>query len=341
MFFHLLYIHLFRPFLRHNQSASSLPSHVSPRKICTRAAAMISKLLRIYKRTYGLRQICNIVVYIVHSACTIHLLNLPDKTAQRDIVQGVKHLEEIGDNWLCARRTLSILSVQIKRWRLDLPEEALVILERTDAKYGYVKGSDHGSPRPNSASPTTIQQTLSSATIASPNADSLRTTSTSHRPGISTCSPMPDSHVLSDTQLTSSSTDLGIDVGSIPLQQPFMVQQAQQRVWSPINAPPTMSRPNQSPSPTVIGSVDPLGENSQDWWLKDHSALFDNWAKMESGFPLPTGMLSNEIEGTTYANVFGSPWPGAELDGLRNNVGMDYVTFMPTSYDLINDDLYQ
>src|ERR1700712_809957 len=150
MFFHLLYIHLFRPFLKYNPTASPLPSHVSPRKICIHAASSISKLMRLYKRTYGLRQICNIAVYIVHSACTIHLLNLPEKTARRDIVHGVKNLEEIAEDWLCARRTLSILSVLARKWKVDLPEEASTALTRTDSKYGTFSTSDVPSPSPRS-----------------------------------------------------------------------------------------------------------------------------------------------------------------------------------------------
>ena len=147
MFFHLLYIHLFRPFLKYNPSTSPLPSHVSPRKLCTQAAGSISKLMRLYKRTYGLRQICNIAVYIVHSACTIHLLQLPEKTAKRDIIHGVKHLEEIAEDWLCARRTLSILSVLGRKWKIELPEEAAVVFARTDAKYGYFSTADVPSPK--------------------------------------------------------------------------------------------------------------------------------------------------------------------------------------------------
>ncbi|KUJ16215.1 uncharacterized protein LY89DRAFT_646684 [Mollisia scopiformis] len=147
MFFHLLYIHLFRPFLRYNPSTSPLPTHVSPRKLCTQAAGSISKLMRLYKRTYGLRQICNIAVYIVHSACTIHLLNLPEKTAKRDIIHGVKHLEEIAEDWLCARRTLSILSVLARKWKIDLPEEAATVFTRTDLKYGFFSTADVPSPK--------------------------------------------------------------------------------------------------------------------------------------------------------------------------------------------------
>jgi hypothetical protein len=104
--------------------------------------------MRLYKRTYGLRQICNIAVYIVHSACTIHLLNLPEKTAKRDIIHGVKHLEEIAEDWLCARRTLSILSVLARKWKIDLPEEASAVFTRTDVKYGFFSTADVPSPKP-------------------------------------------------------------------------------------------------------------------------------------------------------------------------------------------------
>lgn len=96
---------------------------------------MISKLLRIYKRTYGVRQICNIAVYIAHSACTIHLLSLPEKNAVREIIQGVKYLEEIAESWLCARRTLAILDTVAHRWKITLPDEAVKILQRTKAKF--------------------------------------------------------------------------------------------------------------------------------------------------------------------------------------------------------------
>ncbi|KAI0409582.1 fungal-specific transcription factor domain-containing protein [Xylaria palmicola] len=147
MFFHLQYIHLFRPFLRYAPKASPLPPHVSPRRICTANAGAISKLMRLYKKTYNLRQICNIAVYMLHSACTIHLLNLPEKTARRDIIHGVKHLEEIAEDWLCGRRTLSILSVLSRKWRVELPDEAAQVLQRTDERWGTFNTSDVPSPR--------------------------------------------------------------------------------------------------------------------------------------------------------------------------------------------------
>lgn len=149
MFFHLQYIHLFRPFLKYAPSASPLPPHVSPRRICTANAGAISKLLRLYKKLWNLRQICNIAVYMIHSACTIHLLNLPEKTARRDITHGLKHLEEIAEDWICARRTLSILSVLARKWNCELPEDAAFVLQRADEKYGTYSTSDVPSPRSN------------------------------------------------------------------------------------------------------------------------------------------------------------------------------------------------
>ncbi|KAK8090875.1 hypothetical protein PG994_000380 [Apiospora phragmitis] len=147
MFFHLQYIHLFRPFLKYAPNASPLPPHVSPRRICTANAGAISKLMRLYKKLYNLRQICNIAVYMLHSACTIHLLNLPEKTAKRDITHGIKHLEEIAEDWLCGRRTLNILSVLVRKWNVELPEEAAHSLQRADERWGTFSTSEVPSPK--------------------------------------------------------------------------------------------------------------------------------------------------------------------------------------------------
>lgn len=156
MFYHLQYIHLFRPFLKYGPSTSPLPQHVSPRRICTANAGFISKLMRLYKKLYNLRQICNIAVYMLHSACTIHLLNLPEKTARRDIIHGVKHLEEVAEDWPCARRSLSIISVLARKWNCELPEEASAVLKRTDEKYGLLVTTDVPSPNKAALSPPAL-----------------------------------------------------------------------------------------------------------------------------------------------------------------------------------------
>jgi hypothetical protein len=155
MFFHLQYIHLFKAFLKYTPATSPLPAHVSPWRMCGANAGAISKLMRLYKKLYDLRQICNIAVYMVQTACTIHILHLPEKTAKRDIIHGVKHLEEIAEDWLCARRALSILSVLARKWKVELPEEAALVLQRTDEKYGTVSISDV--PSPNRSGPSVSQ----------------------------------------------------------------------------------------------------------------------------------------------------------------------------------------
>lgn len=164
MFYQLLFIHLYRPFLKYTKSTSPLPPHVSPRKLCIQAASAISKLLRIYKRIYGFNQIVNIVVYIAHTACTIHLLNLPEKNAQRDIIHGLKNLEEMGESWLCARRTLRILDISANKWQVNLPDEAVAILERTHAKWGSWGSWDQAStssPSTSGESPTMLMTQFS------------------------------------------------------------------------------------------------------------------------------------------------------------------------------------
>ena len=240
MFFHLLYIHLFRPFLKYNPTTSPLPSHVSPRKLCTQAAGSISKLMRLYKRTYGLRQICNIAVYIVHSACTIHLLQLPDKTAKRDIIHGVKHLEEIAEDWLCARRTLSILSVLGRKWKIELPEEAAVVFTRTDAKYGYFSTADVPSPK----------QELVVATPPSTN------TSPSRPPR-----PLPQTQtrVRDQNQLQQSLYSYQPDARNIPSN--FIAVSKPQNIQNSMNAVSTHPNlPNQTTTngSNGLGSMNPI-----------------------------------------------------------------------------------
>ncbi|TFA99150.1 hypothetical protein CCMA1212_009002 [Trichoderma ghanense] len=144
---------LMLPFLKYSPTASPLPPHISPRRICTANAGAISKLMRLYKKSWGLRQICNIAVYMIHSACTIHLLNLPEKTAKRDLTHGLRHLEEIAEDWLCARRTLSILSVLARKWKCEVPEDADIILKRTDERFDYYSTSEVPSPGSSNVAP--------------------------------------------------------------------------------------------------------------------------------------------------------------------------------------------
>lgn len=316
MFFHLLYIHLFRPFLKYNPSTSPLPTHVSPRKICTQAAGSISKLMRLYKRVYGLRQICNIAVYIVHSACTIHLLNLPERTAKRDIIHGVKHLEEIAEDWLCARRTLSILSVLARKWNIDLPPEASTVFSRTDSKFGHFSTADVPSPKAElivtTPSSTSSLSHLQAPTQSKPLAESqsqlqqslysyptqglltnklMNDISTqSSLTGLqNVISPQPDhsdhNSYSTTSGMTASNTLQLSPVPAYPPSQTMYTNPAQSFSPSITNAISTSNNSplitgNRNVSPcTIFGGVEQLVQN-QDWWLRDQASLavgFENW----------------------------------------------------------------
>lgn len=185
MLHHLLLIHLYRPFLKYTKTNTPLPPHVSPRKICTQAASAISKLLRIYKRSYGLRQVCNLVVYIAHTACTVHLLNLPEKNAQRDVIHGVRNLEEMAEGWLCARRTLRILDISASKWQVELPPEATAIFERTHAKWGSWGSWDQAtSPSASADSPTPhVDSSVTSPSRFSPSEEQVPPAQRSNQAG--------------------------------------------------------------------------------------------------------------------------------------------------------------
>lgn len=283
MFFQLLYIHTFRPFLKYSQQTSPLPPNVSPRRLCTQAATSISKLLRLYKRSHGLRQICNIAVYIAHSACTIHLLNLPEKNAKRDIMHGVKHLEEIAESWLCARRTLAILSMLSRKWNVELPDEAATVLARTDGKFG----AWNGETQVKSASEKAISPPPSSQQVLTNN---LHTTQPDQI--IATSSSGPD--VM---RRLSSTTSMPPQSGA-ELQSARLPSQMSTSVTSPPAAPNSydsnITQAGGSLS-QMFGGVEQLLRDSQDWWLRDQSQLavgFEQW-------PMTEGEMASWIGATT------------------------------------------
>ena len=297
MFFQLLFIHLFRPFLKYKPTSSPLPAHVSPRRFCTHAAATISKLLRLYKRTHGLRQIVNLAVYITHTACTIHLLNLPEKNAVRDLVHGLKHLEEIAEGWLCARKTLRILSIVARKWSIDLPEEAEKLLQRTDAKFAMFSLMDQVQPKPEPLIHN-MQVPASSTIPHSVNAANnppfgVQTNGFFNATAINTPTPTPDiSRPHGSLSLPPQSA---AEIANQSRQQQYVLPQAQQEMWSrdranraSASAPasgtaPQQAKNAQTTSPSMLfGGVDQLMEDSQDYWLHDDmGTLFENWNGVE------------------------------------------------------------
>jgi hypothetical protein len=314
MFFQLLYIHLFRPFLKYSQATSPLPPNVSPRRLCTQAAEMISKLMRLYRRSHGLRQICNVAVYILHTACTIHLLNLPDKNSRRDITHGLKHLEEIAESWLCARRTLAILSVLCRTWKVELPEEAASVLSRAATKYGPW-GADLQSRTPShkaeSMSPAASPLTQ---ILQTPAADFFNTTVASTAVG------------AGSTRRTSSNTLPPQSAADLQRTRLYSTQAASTPPRSRQSIDSTITPGGGSPS-AMFGGVDQLLRDSQDWWLKDQSQLamgFEQWPVPEAGWlgvnSSPVPAVSSALGAGGYATVTNGFGGVGTVNGLNGNV---------------------
>ncbi|KAL9102694.1 MAG: hypothetical protein Q9163_002185 [Psora crenata] len=292
MFFQLLFIHLFRPFLKYKQANSPLPAHVSPRKFLIHSSATISKLLRLYKRTYGLRQICNIVVYIAHTACTVHLLNLPDKNASRDIVHGLNHLEEIGEGWLCARRTLGILYLVARRWKIELPEAAVKTFIRTEAKFGFIKTSENNLELKidddNLTQPSPIQ-TLSFS--RAPSSTDLNTCSMTV-PSMPSFTPLtglqhnptPAMQIPHLNDSLSLQPQPSSELSPLSRQNRYVSPQMQQDRWNmhcngTVNGAPRSSSTSlpAATSPSLIfGGIQGLMRD-QEWWVRDSHQFCANW----------------------------------------------------------------
>ncbi|PYH55920.1 putative C6 transcription factor (NirA) [Aspergillus niger CBS 101883] len=291
MFYQLLLIHLYRPFLKYTKVNSPLPQHVSPRKLCTQAASAISKLLRMYKRTYGFKQICNVAVYMAHTALTVHLLNLPEKNAQRDVIHGLRHLEEMGESWLCARRTLRILEISANKWHVELPAEATATFEQTHAKWGSWGSWDQAiSPPPSEESPPAPTMHHS---VADPNTQRSL-----------------------NVQLAQGATRLPEPTYLRPVTNAYNqfqpVPVAQQEVWyGPDEEQIRAFTTGQNiPATTTSSPITPfdgpenLVEESQDWWSREPSAMtfgMDHW--VPGWNPSISGRESDMRFGNHYANV--------------------------------------
>ncbi len=309
MFHQLLYIHLYRPFLKYTCTTSPLPSHVSPRKFCTQAAGSISKLFRLYKRTHGLRQICNIAIYIAHTACTIHLLNLPDKNAKRDIVHGVKQIEEMGGCWTAARRTLRVLNLCAEKWKVELPEEAEAAFAR--ARLRWNMGMHTPSP---STPPSSLNKGFGQLNTQ-PISDSVAQNARSQQgqnyeqqvpfnlgssmaqmySGLEAGMATPpvatiDTQRFSGNMLLPPQNAADPDCGTNRIRPSTQLTPEQQTAWN-VHQPRLSSGAGASSAIAAkaehnrntanrFGGVDSLMEESQDWWFKDQAQLamgFDNW----------------------------------------------------------------
>ena len=352
MFFHLLYIHLFRPFLKYSQGPSPPKLPVPPKRQCVQAAEKISKYLRIYKRTYGLRQICNIAVYIAHSACTIHLLNLPDKNARRDIIHGVRQLEEIADGWLCARKTLGILSAQARKWNIELPAEAATALARTDAKFGYAWSPDPQSPKSDTTVAIEAQQSKSYVPMSqfSTPPSSFPNTSLSARGPVLVKRDYSELLTSDNNTVTGTSSAPPVAVStksSNPYnQEQYLLSHTQRDLWNQDRA-----RRNGNietyPSPTeFFGGVTALVDDSgdmQQWWGKEgNQSLFESWAKTDPVTGLVGSDTSDAMIDMTVMNSMNIGMNGVDGFGQGNNPnGSGFGGFVMDPYGVSGTDAYQ
>jgi hypothetical protein len=287
--------------------------------------------MRLYKKTWNLRQICNIAVYMIHSACTIHLLNLPEKTAKRDITHGVKHLEEIAEDWLCARRTLSILSVLARKWNCELPEDAAFVLQRADEKYGYYNPSDVPSPRSNTGtSPTTSDgnpipkaQRQYSPLTQYPSAQ-LFQNSKPLALGDEMVMDQPSqspNNLIQRQNVPSDTTRLQFDAETLAdWNQPSIITPSsrfQQPQFASNSASPVASAPRR-PQPQMRQSSSNMGLNmdSQDWFLSDS-------ARWQQGFE---GWETSQNQQNSSMFVFGEKQPMADST-LQNEEGEQLPNF--------------
>ncbi|KAF7588211.1 hypothetical protein BBP40_005994 [Aspergillus hancockii] len=329
MFYQLLFIHLYRPFLKYTKSNSPLPHHVSPRKLCTQASSAISKLLRIYKRTYGFKQICNVAVYMAHTACTIHLLNLPEKNAQRDVIHCLRHLEEMGESWLCARRTLRILDISASKWQVELPPEAAVVFEQTHAKWGSWGSWDQAAspsvsvPSPSSVTaqpavtaPTSYPSPVPFDATREPGDPSVQGPSNplgslgTQYPGAvpipASMSAMRAAQRFSSAQITRTDVQLPEPTYLRPVSHVYNTMQtvpsSQPDSWydpkdgqsRPLATTQDISSTTSTSPMAGFGTPENLVEESQDWWFRDPSGFnpgYENWK--EGWNSTVTGMASD------------------------------------------------
>ncbi len=119
MYYHTVVLHLFRPFLKVDLTNSRL----SPREICTSCAEYTASLLSTYRQTYGLRRVTVLMAHITLSSSIIHLLNLPNPSASRNLSVSISSLRELSTAHAFATRCVHIITSLATQWNISLPVE--------------------------------------------------------------------------------------------------------------------------------------------------------------------------------------------------------------------------
>lgn len=228
----------------------------------------------------------------------------PDKNAKRDIAHGVKHLEEIAEGWLCARRTLGVLSALAKKWKVELPEEALTVLERTDVKFGLYSADSPPSNVQRRPSEKTMSPSLFAAEQYWQNqASGSNTASYFSSPAVSNVNAgaaqgMPSQSPNSDTYRLPSQDALASHLRHSSSAS-IAPRNSLQQVIDARNVP--------SPSDMFTG-FEPSMRDGQDFLYRDGQQVatgFENWNGVDMDL---TSLWTN--------SMFGTPGTGAASNGM-------------------------
>jgi hypothetical protein len=120
MFYYTIIIHLFRPFLM----VDLIHSDLRPRDICIEASNNVSRIFRIYRQFYNLRQGHLVITHALLTVCITHLLHSKENQVSRqNLVEGLQGLEDIHECHYIGARAFQIIHRLSKTWGLPFPEE--------------------------------------------------------------------------------------------------------------------------------------------------------------------------------------------------------------------------
>jgi len=121
MVYHTTMILLFRPFGSQKQIAGI---SASPWELCTASANSIVTLLKLYRSRFSLRYMVNLSVYIIFTASIVHLVNATSvneslqRSSKNALAVCVSGFEEIGEVWVSALKSLSVVKSLQQKWQL-------------------------------------------------------------------------------------------------------------------------------------------------------------------------------------------------------------------------------
>ena len=198
-----------------------------------------------------------------------------------------------------------MLSMLTRRWKIEVPEEAAIVLARTDAKFGPLRPYSHSSPGAETTSPGSNRQT-SPAEQPAMKRDPGHYMAVHGLPDVAAMSsPASVPEMRQSNGPIPLPPRVAAEFGHAPRQQRYVMPQEQQELWNQDRAARVGAMAEAQPAPAVLfGGVDALVEESQDWWVRDQSVLamgFNNWNGLES----EAALLGNGANGTVYPGYVG------------------------------------